>query len=554
MWQTPVNCNGSKVLSVLALNTKGFLKTGFHTSILTKIQNIFDNVKTTSANFLKFVNRSEFKTAFMISLCICLVALVLGYLVYGRVVEKVFGPDRSRPTPAVANADGVDFVQMPSWKVFMIQFLNIAGTGPIFGAIMGAKFGPSAYLWIVLGCIFAGAVHDYLSGMLSVRLGGAGLPEIIGQYLGKATKSFTLLFTILMLVLVAAVFVYSPAIILGDIAGDGTLKSIMIWVVVIFAYYFIATMLPINKIIGKIYPVFAFAIIFMAIALLVGLFVKWPSIPELWDGLADRGPSVGVNGQPIFPCLFITIACGAISGFHATQSPLMARCMKNEKQGRPIFYGAMITEGMVALVWAAISSYFFFDGGAAECGSDLSAAAPEVVTSVSKSWLGILGGVLAILGVVAAPITSGDTALRSTRLIVAEFFKLDQKPIRNRLLISIPLFIVTALILWYNIADSDGFNTIWRYFGWSNQTLAVFTLWAITVYLLKNKRGMRYLISGIPAAFMTAVSLTFILVDKVGFGVNTAAAPGIGIAVFAACACALSALKMRQANNNLDNK
>ena len=488
----------------------------------------------------------------MISLILSIAALVLGYLLYGKFVEKVFGPDSSRPTPAVSKADGVDYVVLPTWKVFMIQFLNIAGTGPIFGAIMGAKFGPASYLWIVFGCIFAGAVHDYLSGMISLREGGVGLPEIIGKYLGKGTKSVVLVFTVLLLVLVAAVFVYSPALILGGMAGDGSSSSIMLWVAVIFIYYFIATMLPIDKIIGKIYPLFAFALIFMAIALMVGLFVKWPSIPEIWEGLGNRGPSVGVLNQPIFPCLFITIACGAISGFHATQSPLMARCLKDEKLGRPVFYGSMITEGLVALVWAAVSSYFFFDGGATEVGSDLSAAAPTVVTTVSRNWLGVLGGVLAILGVVAAPITSGDTALRSSRLIIADFLKFDQRPIRNRLLVSIPLFIATGLLLWFNISDANGFNTIWRYFGWANQTLAVFTLWAVTVYLLNNKKGARYLISGIPAGFMTAVSLTFILVDKVGFRVNPATAPWIGLITFAICGFILSAIKMRHDNNLKD--
>ena len=490
----------------------------------------------------------------MVSFIISIIALILGYLLYGKFVEKAFGPDSSRPTPAISKADGVDFVAMPTWKVFMIQFLNIAGTGPIFGAIMGAKFGPAAYLWIVFGCIFAGAVHDYMSGMMSLREGGVGLPELVGKYLGKGTKNVVLVFTVLLLVLVAAVFVYSPAIILGGMAGDGSSSSIMLWVAVIFVYYFIATMLPIDKIIGKIYPLFAFALIFMAVALMVGLFIKWPSIPELWEGLGNRGPSVGVTGQPIFPCLFITIACGAISGFHATQSPLMARCLKNEKLGRPVFYGSMITEGLVALVWAAVSSYFFFDGGAAECGSDLSAAAPTVVTTVSKSWLGILGGILAILGVVAAPITSGDTALRSTRLIISDFLKFDQKPIRNRLLVSIPLFIVTALLLWFNISDSNGFNTIWRYFGWANQTLAVFTLWAITVYLINNKKGLWYLVSGIPACFMTAVSITFILVDKVGFRVNASLAPWIGLFAFVAAGCLLSCLKMRHNSKQIDNK
>ena len=301
----------------------------------------------------------------MLTFIISILALIAGYLLYGKFVERVFNPEPDRPTPAVSRPDGVDYIPLPTWKVFMIQFLNIAGTGPIFGAIMGAKFGPASYLWIVLGCIFAGAVHDYLSGMLSVRHDGASLPDLIGKYLGQGTKKVMLVFTVILLILVGAVFVYSPSLILGDIAGDGSRNAIMIWAAIIFAYYLIATILPIDKIIGKIYPLFAISLIFMAIALMVGLFIKWPAIPEIWDGLANRGPELGVKGQPIFPCQFITNACGAISGFHATQSPHKARCMKNEKLGRPIFYGSMITEGLVALIWATISSYFFFAGGAA---------------------------------------------------------------------------------------------------------------------------------------------------------------------------------------------
>ena len=468
----------------------------------------------------------------MISFLLCILALILGYTLYGKFVDKVFGPDPNRPTPAVSKADGVDFIPMPTWKVFMIQFLNIAGTGPIFGAIMGAKFEPSAYLWIVLGCIFAGAVHDYLSGMLSIRHGGAGLPELVGNYLGNGTKKVMLVFTMILLLLVGAVFVYSPALILGGMAGDGSRAAIMLWVAVIFIYYIIATLLPIDKIIGKIYPIFAFALLFMAASLMICLFVKWPHLPELWDGLQNRGPSIGLNGQSIFPCLFITIACGAISGFHATQSPLMARCLKNEKLGRPVFYGSMITEGLVALIWAAVASWFFFDGGAAEVGSDLSAAAPTVVTKVSQSWLGILGGVLAVLGVVAAPITSGDTAFRSARLIMADFIKLDQKPIRKRLAIAIPLFIGAAVLLWFNVANANGFNVIWRYFGWANQTLAVFTLWTVTVYLAKTRKGLWYLITMFPAAFMSAVCLTFICVDKTGLQLPVSLIPWLGIGTF----------------------
>ena len=470
----------------------------------------------------------------MISFLISLCALVLGYLLYGKFVERVFGPDPARTTPAVSKADGVDFIPMPAWKVYMIQFLNIAGTGPIFGAIMGAKFGPSAFLWIVLGCIFAGAVHDYLSGMMSLREGGVNLPELGGKYLGNGVKKLMLGFIVLLLVLVGAVFVYSPAIILGDIAGmagSGTTTSMMIWVAIIVAYYLVATLLPIDKIIGKIYPIFAFALIFMAVGLLGGLLVKWPSIPEFWDGLQNRGPSIGMEGQSIFPCLFITIACGAISGFHATQSPMMARCMKSEKLGRPVFYGAMITEGLVALVWAAVSSYFFFDGGAAEVGSDLSAAAPTVVTKISNAWLGVFGGILAILGVVAAPITTGDTALRSARLTLAEALRLDQKPLGNRLKICIPLFAVVCLLIWYNIADENGFNTIWRYFGWANQTLSIFTLWAITVYLAKNKGKLWYMIAEIPAIFMTVVCLTYIFTQKIGFGLPLGIGLGISLII-----------------------
>ncbi|MBO4590008.1 MAG: carbon starvation protein A [Bacteroidaceae bacterium] len=471
----------------------------------------------------------------MYTFLLSIVALLLGYFLYSRLVERVVAPDASKPTPAVTHNDGMDYIPMPTWKVFMIQFLNIAGTGPIFGAIMGAKFGPSCYLWIVLGCIFAGAVHDYLSGMLSMRHDGAGLPVLIGEYLGRRTKAVMLVFTVLMLTLVGAVFVYSPAVILGGmtegVTGNIT-SSTMFWVVVVFIYYVIATFLPIDKIIGKIYPVFAFALIFMAVALFVCLLVKWPSLPEIWQGIGNRAPSVGVKGQSIFPCLFITVACGAISGFHATQSPLMARCLKNEKLGRPVFYGSMITEGLVALVWATVASYFFFDGGAAEVGGDMTTAAPAVVTLVSKSWLGVFGGVLAILGVVAAPITSGDTSLRSARLIVADAFKLDQKPWRNRIVISLPIFIAAALLIWFNISDSQGFNVIWRYFGWANQTLAVFTLWALTSWLSRERKGVWYLLTLLPACFMTAVTLTFILTDKTGFRLPASLIPYLGTGLF----------------------
>ena len=486
----------------------------------------------------------------MYSFLLSLLALVLGYFLYGRLIEKIFGPDPNRATPAIEKADGVDFVRMPSWRVFMVQFLNIAGTGPIFGAIMGAKFGPSSYLWIVLGCIFAGAVHDYLTGMMSVRNGGAGLPVLVGKYLGQGTRRVLGIFSILVLLLVGTVFVYSPALILGDIAGDSSTISIMIWVLVIFLYYILASILPIDKIVGKIYPVFAFALIFMALALLGCLLVKWPSIPEIWDGLGNLGQEQGLlNGQPIFPCLFITIACGAVSGFHATQSPMMARCIQNERLGRPVFYGAMITEGVVALIWAAVSSWFFFDGGSAEVGSTLSASAPKVVASVSMKWLGVVGGILAVLGVVVAPITSGDTAFRSARLIIADYMNLDQKPILKRLAICIPLFLLASLLLWFNVEDEDGFNVIWRYFGWANQTLAAFALWTATAYLSKNTKGVRYLVALIRASFMTAVCVTYICVASIGLNLPLTWNWPIGIAVFVLSLATFFLLRRRNKKN-----
>lgn len=467
----------------------------------------------------------------MISFILSLVALVLGYMVYGKFIARTFGPD-DRPTPAITMADGVDFMVLPSWKIFMIQFLNIAGTGPIFGAIMGAWYGPVAYLWIIFGCIFAGAMHDYMSGMLSLRNGGAGLPELVGKYLGGRTKKVMLVFSVLLLMMVGAVFVYSPAVILKDIWGSQSL-----WIVVIFIYYIIATLLPIDKIIGKIYPLFAFSLLFMAGALMIGLFVKWPSLPELWSDLSScnlnektswLGAEPFMQKNPLFPCLFITIACGAISGFHATQSPLMARCMKNEKMGRPIFYGAMITEGIVALIWATVSMYFFYYGGWREClsaegiqefinqaggGKSLVQyfSAPTVVKIVCSSWLGVAGGILALLGVVAAPITSGDTALRSARLIIAEFIGLEQRSMRKRLYVCVPLFALTMGILFWQMENPDGFNVIWQYFGWANQTLAVFTLWTLTVYMVQQKKP--YIITLVPALFMTVVCSTFLLVS-----------------------------------------
>ncbi|MBR3859076.1 MAG: carbon starvation protein A [Bacteroidaceae bacterium] len=444
----------------------------------------------------------------MVTFSVALALLILGYIVYGSFVNRVFGPDPKRTTPAVAMKDGVDYIPMPTWKIFMIQFLNIAGLGPIFGAIMGAQFGTASYLWIVIGTLLAGAVHDFFSGCLSIRNNGANLPELIGKYLGASAKTVMNVLAIVLMVLVGAVFVSGPAELLAGMTPEAL--NVNFWIVVIFLYYILATLLPIDKIIGRIYPVFAIALLFMAVGVLVMLYVKWPALPEMWQGFGTK-----YDKSPIFPMMFVSIACGAISGFHATQSPLMARCMKNEKHCRPIFYGAMVTEGIVALIWAAASTWFFGEHGVVDATTGIPYSGAKVATMISKEWLGAIGGIVAILGIVAAPITSGDTALRSARLIIADFLHMEQKSIRRRLMICIPLLLVTAATLVYSLADADGFKIIWRYFAWCNQTLSVFTLWAITVYLVQEKKP--YIITLIPALFMTCVSVTYICIAPEGF-------------------------------------
>ena len=420
----------------------------------------------------------------MFTFTIALLALIAGYFFYGKFVEKIFGFDPARKTPAYTKQDGVDYIPMPTWKIFMIQFLNIAGLGPIFGAIMGAKFGTASYLWIVLGSIFAGAVHDFLAGMISLRNGGESLPETIGRYLGVNFKQFMRGFTVLLMVLVGAVFVAGPAGLLAKLTPESL--DLSFWATVVFVYYVLATLLPIDKIIGKIYPIFAIALIFMAAGILFMIFWHHPALPELTDGIANTHP----DGLPIFPMMFISNACGAISGFHATQSPLMARCMTNEKYGRPVFYGAMITEGIVALIWAAAATYFFHT----EEGSALFAAgsgndnAAVIVDSITKEWLGV-----------------------------------DQKPILKRLMISVPLFVAGYIILHAN------FSVLWRYFAWCNQTLAVFTLWALTVYLTQKRKP--YVITLIPALFMTAVCSTYILIAREGLHLPQELAYWLGGAV-----------------------
>ena len=438
----------------------------------------------------------------MITFFIALAVLIVGYLIYGKIIEKLFGADPKRETPAITMADGVDYVPMKPWRIFLIQFLNIAGVGPIIGAIMGAKFGTASFLWIVFGSIFAGAVHDYLSGMISLRTKGASLPEIHGMYLGNGVKQFMRGFTVILMILVGVVFVKVPA---GLIVGRFTQEwSPYIWVVIILAYYMVATLLPIDKLIGKIYPVFGILLLGMAVALFVAFIVKNPAIPEVFDGVGNTYPDPVKH--PIFPMMFISIACGAISGFHATQSPLMARCMVNEKQGRPIFYGAMITEGVVALIWAAAAAYFFGPESPHPVAEGTEGAA--IVGIIAEEWFPGVIAVITILGVISAAITSGDTALRSARLIVADFIHYDQKPIKNRLVVALPIFAVTGAILVWSFVNKDSFEILWRYFAWANQVLAMVTLWAITVYLAKEKK--KYIFSLIPAMFMTMVTMTFI--------------------------------------------
>jgi carbon starvation protein CstA len=454
----------------------------------------------------------------MITLILSTLVLIAGYLFYSRYIERVFGADSNRPTPAVTMADGVDYMPMPWWKVFLIQFLNIAGLGPIFGAVAGAMWGPLAYLWIVLGSVFAGAVHDYFSGMLSIKHKGLSITEIVGIYMGTGTKQFMRGFTVLLMIIVGAVFIMGPAKILAGLTPQYATMTFWVWVV--FGYYILSTLLPINKIIGRIYPVFGFALLFMAVGLIVALFVKGYSIPELsFANFKNFHSEAG--SFPVFPMLFITIACGAISGFHATQSPLMARCMKNEKLGRRVFYGAMITEAVVAMIWATISMSFF--GGIRELNEVMNlhqGNAAWVVNESANVLLGKFGAFLAILGVVAAPITSGDTAFRSARLIVADFLNLKQGPMKNRLLISIPLFAVGFLLTQINFA------VIWRYFAWSNQTLATVVLWTITVYLVQSRKN--YWITLIPALFMTAVVSTYLLLAPEGFNLPKEIAYWIG--------------------------
>ena len=443
----------------------------------------------------------------MITFILSIVLLLLGYFIYSKWLGDRITINPRRLTPAVTMEDGVDYVPMKPWRIFLIQFLNIAGVGPICGAIMGAQFGTASFLWIVFGSIFAGAMHDFIAGFMSMRHHGCSLPELHGAFLGNGAKQVMRYFTVFLMILVGAVFVKTPAQLLIDQFTPGW--QIWIWPVIIFAYYLVATLVPIDKLIGKIYPIFGLLLLLMAVFIVVAFFVH-PDVHlvEIWDGLENRHPQAPKN--PIFPMMFVSIACGAISGFHATKSPLMARCMTNERQARPIFYGAMIAEGIVALVWAAAAAYFFHDKPELCVGK----GGDAMVGVIAREWFTPVLATVTLLGVISAAVTSGDTALRSARLIVADMFRIDQKPIVMRILVAIPIFVISGGILVFSFRDAQGFQTIWRYFAWANQVLATVTLWAITSFLfLRRGKGM-FVVSLIPALFMTMVCASFIFVSQ----------------------------------------
>ena len=468
----------------------------------------------------------------MISFLLCLAILIAGYFFYGKVVENTFGPD-DRETPAVRINDGVDYVVLPQWKLFMIQLLNIAGLGPIFGALSGALWGPIVFLWITFGTIFAGGVHDYFSGMLSERNDGVSISEISGIYLGKTMKNVMRVFSVVLLVMVGTVFAVGPAGLLQLLCSNapGILSSKMFWLILILVYYFIATFLSIDKLIGKIYPIFGICLIVMAVGVGLGIFTKGYEIPEIWSHFYNMHP----QGTPIWSFMFITVACGAISGFHATQSPLMARCLKSEKQGHFVFYGAMVSEGIIALIWAAAGCALYTGEELLALGGGGSTA----VYDVCKKTMGGVGIALAMLGVIACPITSGDTAFRSARLVLADWFHIDQKVWKNRLLLCVPVLGIGAFLGIGNALGKIDYTIIWRYFSWTNQTLAMIVLWAASMYLFYEKKN--YWITAVPATFMSAVSITYFMLGNECLGqflnkggvYNTALAYPVGI-LFAA--------------------
>ena len=471
----------------------------------------------------------------MITLLLSFLVLIVGYATYGRLVERTFGPD-DRVTPANSMTDGVDYVPMKTWRAFLVQLLNIAGTGPIFGPLMGACFGPVVFLWIIFGSVLGGAVHDYMVGMISERHEGKSIAELSGIYLGSGAKWGMRLFSVLLLLLTGTVFVNSPAALIARLTPFE--NDTMLWVVIILAYYVAATLLPIDKIIGRLYPVFGTVLIIMAAGIMGGIVFGGYKVPELT--LANLHP----EGLPVWPYMFVTVACGAISGFHATQSPMVSKCITSERTGRKIFYGAMLSESVIALVWAAGGVAFYgATGGLNQALSTLGQSG--VVYDISTGMLGLVGGMLAIIGVIACPITSGDTAFRSARLILSEIFHLDQKPIKNRLLITLPLLAIAAVLTQLN------FNVLWRYFSWSNQTLAMISLWVATAYLLKTQSNkLTSLITALPATFMSAVSMTYILMAQEGFRLGSGVSYPVG-AVFAVACFAFYITRLRAAKAGL---
>ena len=482
----------------------------------------------------------------MVSFLICLALLIGGYFTYGKVVENTFAPD-DRETPAVKNNDGVDYVVLPQWKLFLVQLLNIAGLGPIFGALQGALWGPIVFLWITFGTLLAGGVHDFFSGMMSERNNGESISEIAGIYLGGAMKNVMRVFSVVLLVMVGTVFAVGPAGLIVTLfqqnGTEGILATTLFWLIIILVYYFIATFLSIDKIIGKIYPIFGICLIIMAVGVAIGIFVKPEyTIPEIWSNFRSMHPA----GTPVWSFMFITVACGAISGFHATQSPLMARCMKSERQGHFVFYGAMVCEGVIALIWAAAGCSLYEVTGGLNTGLQaiLANGQSAAIYDVCAKTMGGIGIALAMLGVIACPITSGDTAFRSARLVLADWLKLDQGKYKNRLILCIPVLGVGAFLGIGNCLKFIDYTVIWRYFSWTNQTLAMIVLWAASMYLFYDKKN--YWLTAVPATFMSAVSATYFILAPECLGklvntyadgklvsYNTVVAYPIGIAVAA---------------------
>ena len=459
----------------------------------------------------------------MVSFLICLALLIGGYFTYGKVVENTFAPD-DRETPAVKINDGVDYVVLPQWKLFLVQLLNIAGLGPIFGALQGALWGPIVFLWLTFGTLLAGGVHAFFSGMMSERNNGESISEIAGIYLGGAMKNVMRVFSVVLLVMVGTVFAVGPAGLIVTLfkqnGVDGILATTLFWLIVILVYYFIATFLSIDKIIGKVYPVFGICLIIMAVGVAIGIFVKPEyTIPEIWSNFRSMHP----GGTPVWSFMFITVACGAISGFHATQSPLMARCMKSERQGRFVFYGAMVCEGVIALIWAAAGCSLYEVTGGLNTGLQavLANGQSAAIYDVCAKTMGGIGIALAMLGVIACPITSGDTAFRSARLVLADWLKMDQGQYKNRLILCIPVLGVGAFLGIGNALGFIDYTIIWRYFSWTNQTLAMIVLWAASMYLFYDKKN--YWLTAVPATFLSAVSATYFVLapECLGKLVNT---------------------------------